>query len=164
MHALAKFKQCLVRTRFIVRTDHNSLKYFLEQMDLNEQQQKWVSKIQAYDFDVEYVKGKKNVVADALSRKPTLCSLTEILADWKMQLLVEYSKNPFACDLIDGKVQDDRYAVMDDIFYFKNKIYLLSGSKLKKKILEVLHDSPVAGHPGFFKPIARFMKGLPGKD
>lgn len=44
MHALAKFKQYLVG-KFVVRTDHNSLMYFLEQKDLNERRQKWVSKI-----------------------------------------------------------------------------------------------------------------------
>ena len=69
MHALAKFKQYLVGAKFIVRIDHDSLKYFLEQKDLNERKQKWVSKIQAYDFDIEFVKGKNNVVADALSRR-----------------------------------------------------------------------------------------------
>jgi hypothetical protein len=70
MHALAKFRQYLVGAKFVVRTDHNSLKYFLDQKDLNERQQKWVSKIQAYDFDIEFVKGKNNVVVDALSRRP----------------------------------------------------------------------------------------------
>jgi hypothetical protein len=55
-----------------VRTDHNSLKYLLDPKDLNERQQKWVSKIQAYDFDIEFVKGKNNVVADALSRRPSV--------------------------------------------------------------------------------------------
>jgi hypothetical protein len=40
MHALAKFKQYLVRVKFVVITDHNSLKYFIEQKDLNERQQK----------------------------------------------------------------------------------------------------------------------------
>ncbi|KAH9315759.1 hypothetical protein KI387_024386, partial [Taxus chinensis] len=111
MHALAKFRQYLVGGKFVVRTDHNSLKYFLEQKELNERQQKWVSRIQAYDFDIEYVKGTKNVVADALSRKPhlaVLCSLSEISADWKSQLAVEYSKNTWACDIMDGKIQDDR--------------------------------------------------------
>jgi hypothetical protein len=53
----------------VVRTYHNSRKYFLEHKDLNERQQKWVSKIQAYNFDIKYVKGKNNVVADALSRR-----------------------------------------------------------------------------------------------
>ena len=31
---------------------------------------KWVSKFQAYEFDIEYKKGKMNLVAYALSRKP----------------------------------------------------------------------------------------------
>jgi hypothetical protein len=72
-----------------VKTDHNSLKYFLDQKDLNERQQKWVSKIQDFDFDIEYVKGKRNVVADALSRRPAGCSMMDICTDWKAHLLVE---------------------------------------------------------------------------
>ena len=85
-----------------VRIDHNSLKYFLDQKDLNERQQKWVSKIQTYDFDIEFVKGKNNVVADALSRRPLVYAMTDISVDWKAHLLVEYSKNRFACELMDG--------------------------------------------------------------
>ena len=52
MHALAKFRQYLVGDKFVVKTGHNSLRHFLTQQDLNERQQKWVSKIQAYDFDI----------------------------------------------------------------------------------------------------------------
>jgi hypothetical protein len=37
--------------------------------------------VQAYDFDVEYVKGKKNVFVDALSRKLFVFSLVEISID-----------------------------------------------------------------------------------
>jgi hypothetical protein len=36
MHALTKFRQYLVGSRFVVKTDHNSLKYFLDQKDLSE--------------------------------------------------------------------------------------------------------------------------------
>ena len=78
LHVLTKFRQYLVGGKFKVKTDHNSLKYFLEQKELNERQQKWVSKIQAYDFEIEYVKGKNNVVDDALSRRPTTLSLMSI--------------------------------------------------------------------------------------
>jgi hypothetical protein len=35
----------LVGEKFIVRIDHNSLEYFLDQKDLNERQEKWVRKI-----------------------------------------------------------------------------------------------------------------------
>jgi hypothetical protein len=107
MHALTKFRQYLVGSKFMVKTDHNSLKYFLEQKDLSERQQKWVTKVQAFDFDIEYVKVKKNIVADALSRRPVACSLMEISVDWKSHLLVEYSKNKFTCEVMDGQIHDD---------------------------------------------------------
>ena len=58
--------------KFVVKTDHNSLRYFLTQKDLNERKQKWVSNIQEFHFDIEYVKGKNNVVVDALSRIPSI--------------------------------------------------------------------------------------------
>jgi hypothetical protein len=38
MHALTKFRQYLVGNKFMVKTDHNNLKYFLEQKDLSERQ------------------------------------------------------------------------------------------------------------------------------
>jgi hypothetical protein len=56
MHTLTKFRQYLVGSKFVVKTDDNSLKYFLDQKDLNKRKQKWVSKIQAFDIDIEYVK------------------------------------------------------------------------------------------------------------
>jgi len=63
------------------------------QQGLNDRQQRWVSKVQAYDFDIEYVWGKHNVVVDALSQRPAWLSLMSIYHDWKAQLLVEYSKD-----------------------------------------------------------------------
>ena len=103
LHALTKFRQYLVGNKFKIKTDHNSLKYFLEQKkELNERQQKWVSKVQAYDFEIEYVKGKNNIVVDALSRRPASLSLMSISTDWRALLLVEYSKNKFTCELLDG--------------------------------------------------------------
>ena len=37
MHALAKFRQYMVCGKFVVKTDHNSLEYFFNQCDLNDQ-------------------------------------------------------------------------------------------------------------------------------
>ncbi|KAH9320795.1 hypothetical protein KI387_015434, partial [Taxus chinensis] len=155
MHALAKFRQYLVGSRFVVRTDHNSLRFFLGQKDLNDRQQRWVNKVQTYDFDIEYTRGKNNVVADALSRRPylttVLSSMSEISADWKAHILVEYSKNQFACEIMDGIIKDDRYKVVDDLIFYKDRIFLVPGSKMKDKILRAVHDTPLAGHPGYFK-------------
>ena len=55
MHVLIKFRQYLVGNKFVVKNDHNGIRYFLTQKDLNERQQKWVSEIQEFYFDIEYV-------------------------------------------------------------------------------------------------------------
>jgi hypothetical protein len=151
MHALAKFKQYMVGGRFVLKIDHNNLRHFLGQKHLNERNQKWVNKVQAYDFDIEYVKGKNNVVVDALSRRPELCSLSEISADWKSELLVEYSMSKFACEVMDNSMQDDRYKVVDDIIYYKDRIYSVLESKLKEKIMKAMHNTPLTRHPRYFK-------------
>jgi hypothetical protein len=69
LHALKKWCPYLIGRHFKVKKDHDSLKYFLEQRLSSEEQQKWVTNILGYDFGIIYKKGKKNVVADALSRK-----------------------------------------------------------------------------------------------
>ena len=81
-------------------------------------------KIQAYDFDIEYVKGTRNIVADALSRRPTMLSLRGMDADWKAQLLVEYSKDNFACEILYGVIVDYWYRVMDEIIYYQDWVFL----------------------------------------
>src|ERR1700686_1019482 len=72
---------------FKVKTDHDSLKYFLQQRLSSEEQQKWVTKMCGYDFEIIYKKGMQNVVADALSRKDEdvealLCAMFIIQPDW----------------------------------------------------------------------------------
>ena len=42
------------------------LKHFLEQRLYLEEQQKWVTNMLGYDFEIIYKKGKQDVVADAL--------------------------------------------------------------------------------------------------
>ena len=146
MHPLTKFRHYLVGSRFVVKTGHNSLKYFLDQKYLSERQQMWVSNIQAFEFDIEYVKGKRNIVADALSRRPAGCSMMDICTDWKAHLLVEYSKNKFSCELMDGQLQDDMYIIIDEIIYYKGRIYLVPKSFFKKRVFQEFHDSSLAGH------------------
>jgi hypothetical protein len=52
----------------MVRTDHFSLKYLLDQRLLTILQHAWVSKLFGYQFTVEFKLGRQNTMADALSR------------------------------------------------------------------------------------------------
>ncbi|KAK8926336.1 hypothetical protein KSP39_PZI018278 [Platanthera zijinensis] len=70
IHAVAVWRPYLLGRHFKIRTDHQSLKHFLDQRVSSPLQQKWVTKLLGYDYEIVYHRGKENVVADALSRLP----------------------------------------------------------------------------------------------
>jgi hypothetical protein len=71
VHALTHWRHYLhgSRSRFVVRTDHNSLQFFHTQPMLSGRQARWKDKLAEFDFTIEYVPGTTNVVADAFSRR-----------------------------------------------------------------------------------------------
>ena len=64
---------------------------------------------------------------------------------------MEYSKDHFSCEILDDHISDDRYKVMDEVIYFRDRIFLTGGSQLKEKVLHASHGSPLSGHQGFTK-------------
>jgi hypothetical protein len=69
LHVVDLWHPYLLGKRFQIKTDHQSLKYFLEQRLSSPEKQKWVTNLFGYDYEIIYKKYKDNVVADALSRK-----------------------------------------------------------------------------------------------
>ncbi|GJW73626.1 putative reverse transcriptase domain-containing protein [Tanacetum coccineum] len=67
--ALRLWRHYLYGTKCTVYTDHKSLQYILDQMELNMRQRRWIKLLSDYDCEIRYHPGKANVVADALSRK-----------------------------------------------------------------------------------------------
>jgi hypothetical protein len=69
--AIRHWRPYLWGRRFIVHTDHFSLKFLLDQRLATIPQHHWVGKLLGFDFSVEYKTGNSNTVADALSRRDT---------------------------------------------------------------------------------------------
>ncbi|GJQ93121.1 putative reverse transcriptase domain-containing protein [Tanacetum coccineum] len=67
--ALRLWRHYLYGTKCVVFTDHKSLRYILNQKELNLRQRRWIELLSDYDCEIRYHPGKANVVADALSRK-----------------------------------------------------------------------------------------------
>jgi hypothetical protein len=97
--AIKKWSSYVLGQTFRVQTDHQSLKYLLEQKVGTPMQQKWLTKLLSFDFLVEYKKGKENLVVDALSRKfdnaPVMLTALSFPSDnWISKLQDSYSEDP----------------------------------------------------------------------
>jgi hypothetical protein len=69
MHALTKWCQYLLGSKFLIHTDHSSVQYLLQQKTLSTEQQKWIEKIPMFDMEILHKRRKDNIMVDALSRK-----------------------------------------------------------------------------------------------
>jgi hypothetical protein len=104
LHVVDLWCLYLVGKCFQIKTDHQILKYFLEQRISSRGKQKWVTKLFGYDYEIIYKKGKDNVVAYALSRKyeeeGSLFSLSFIVPYWLQAVRQEWLQDPKSSHLI----------------------------------------------------------------
>jgi hypothetical protein len=144
---------------FPIKTDHQSLKYFLEQRISSQEQQKWVTNLFGYDYEIIYKKGKDNVVVYALSWKyedeGSLFSLSFIVPNWLQAVREEWLQDPKSLHLIQ-KLQNKAltplgYSWLQDELRYKGHLYLSKQSKLKSTVLSELHATPTMGHSRFTK-------------
>ena len=69
VQAVRHWRPYLWGRAFVVKTDHYSLKFLLDQRLATIPQHHWVGKLLGFDFTVEYKPGRQNIVADALSHR-----------------------------------------------------------------------------------------------
>ena len=105
LHALKLWWPYLIGRNFRVKTNQDSIKYFLEQRLSLEEKQIWVTKMLGYDLEIIYKKGKQNMVADSLSRKDEnvealLYSLSIIQLDWILEAREEWKNGSSMWTLI----------------------------------------------------------------
>jgi hypothetical protein len=67
LKALLKWEDKLVGYHVHVITDHKALEFFKTQISLSPHQRQWMDYMSRFDFDITYVKGELNKVADCLS-------------------------------------------------------------------------------------------------
>jgi hypothetical protein len=104
LHLVVLWRPYLLEQCFQIKTNHQSLKYFMEQRISSPEQQKWVTKLFGYDYEITYKKGKENLVADALSRKyedeGSIFSVSFIVPDWLQAVHQEWLQDPKSSQLI----------------------------------------------------------------
>lgn len=69
LNAVDKWRHYLQFKHFVVRTDHYSLRYLLEQRVTSSIQQKGLTILIGLDYELQYKRGAENRIVDALSRQ-----------------------------------------------------------------------------------------------
>ena len=81
---------------------------------------------------------------------------------WIEELKASYADDPGVQKIFqsiqDGTASTGKFSVTNGLLLYKGWIYLGDKCKLKGKVLELVHDSPLGGHSGFLKTLHRAKK------
>ena len=105
LEALQKWEDKLIGKRIHVITDHKALEFFQTQVRLSNRQQRWTDYMSRFDFDITYVKGEYNKVADCLSRYYESDTLTDE-HEYHEYVHVDRKLDPDGDDLPQGRVME----------------------------------------------------------
>ncbi|GJZ05333.1 retrotransposon-related protein [Tanacetum coccineum] len=126
--ALQKWRGYLFDRHFKIKTNHFSLKYVLDQRITTPFQSKWLPKLLGFDYEIEYKKGKENVVVDAFSRvqrqSEVFTLLFKVTTNEFMDAVTQlWTTDPFFSNVIQG-LQDETAS---------NSKYIWNNQQLKRK-------------------------------
>ena len=134
---------------------------------------RWLMHIQPYNYTTDFQPGRLNVVADALSRFPFITNLapndhqtamfcqqhvlTLPISSFRQQFMEAYKRHPHLQDIYNSLLKGDyhpRYTLNNNLITTREIPYrtLLPHDKNLRHILfQEVHDTPLHGHPGFYK-------------
>ena len=160
-----------------IYSDHANLGYFKLPQTLSPRQARWALYVSEFDLKLVHIPGSKNVLADALSRRPDLCPdepdnkdivmlpehLFINLIDTDLQRRIASAKDlDFdAAEAIKGLLEQGptplRHDLTDweiedfdgeNVLFYKGKNYIPQDMDLRRDIVKNYHDHSTAGHPG----------------
>jgi len=159
---VAKFRHYLPGHKFIIRTNHKSLKKMQAQTIQTPEQQVWLAKLLGYDFTIEYKKGCENNGADGLSM--SFLTLTTVNCSLLSQLREELKQYDPQVDFTELKRQSVKLQQRQGLWYWADRIIIPRNSNTIKAILQEFHDSILGGHGGYQKTLARITAQYFWKD
>jgi hypothetical protein len=162
--AIRHWRPYLWGRRFLVRTDHFSLKYLLDQCLATIPQYHWVGKLLGFDFFVKYKAGSTNTVAEALFccdiEEATVMSLSAPRFDFVERLRQANLQDPALIMLQDEIINNQRsapWALIDGFVAFQGRLYHPLGASLLHEVLTAVHDD---GHEGVQRTLDRLHRNF----
>ncbi|GBG70850.1 hypothetical protein CBR_g8150 [Chara braunii] len=157
--ALEHWKHYLLGRHFKVYSDHETLRWLKTQAKMTPKLTRWAAKIDQYDFELKLVKGKYNIVADALSRKSNyfgaIVHYLDIGRDLHEKVKQAYAQDPIYSDLLkrvrEALETEPDYRTTDGLLFEKTNVFdhlcVPNSEEVRSLILGECHDTE--GHFGW---------------
>ncbi|GMF44985.1 unnamed protein product [Phytophthora fragariaefolia] len=173
-YALVKFRVHLFGSKpFVIYTDHASLRTATQSPHLSQRMTRWMSFFAEYNFELKYMPGKQNALADALSRRPgyELAHVTTVTSSIPDLIRSSYASDGMCVALLKALGSEEfedsdkelsarlrarlhRYAFDAGLLYYSTgsddppRVVVPHDEDLKYCILYESHDTPVGDHLG----------------
>ncbi|GBG77921.1 hypothetical protein CBR_g25852 [Chara braunii] len=166
--AFEHWKHYLLGRHFKVYSDHEILRWLKTRAKMTPKLTRWAAKIDQYDFELKPVKGKYNVVADALSRRSdyvgAIVNYLDIGRDLQEKVKQAYAQDPIYSDLLkrvrEAPKTEPYYRTTDGLLFEKTNVFdrlcVPNNEEIHSLILGECHDTE--GHFGWQKTLANLMR------
>ncbi|GBG91771.1 hypothetical protein CBR_g53624 [Chara braunii] len=171
VHALKRWRHFLLgRKAFRWVTDNNPLVFYKSQDTINSTIARWMAFIDQFDFFPDHIPGKSNRFADALSRRPDLCSAVystfEIEDDLRESFIRAYQADPHFRDKYANCSSPNpvpsHYRIQEGYLLVhsrgKDLLCVPNDSHLRTRLLGKFHDAPASGHFGVNRTLGRLRQ------
>ncbi|GAA5918691.1 hypothetical protein JCM1841_006242 [Sporobolomyces salmonicolor] len=150
--AMKEWRIDLLGVHFHVLTDHDTLKHFGTQATLSKRQARWTETLADYDYELSYIPGKLNTVADSLSRfsfpgnvpEVAVCGISEVSLSNAVvsRLKAGYLEDSFCVQVVRNLGSSKEFSMKDGLIYFEsNRIVVPAVKELREALLHDGHDA-----------------------